>query len=850
MSLTIENGTILFGGEALVTSVQLSSESEQMTNELFLETSSRISGDTSLSIICSNILGTVTTSSLDTLAELASALSNDPSFVFNISSSLVLETSNRISGDASLSVGLSSEISSRISGDASLSAGLSSEISSRISGDASLSDGLSSEISSRISGDASLSAGLSSEISSRISGDASLSTGLSSETSSRISGDASLSSVISTILTATTFNGTATNATNTTITASSTNATFYPTFVSATTGNLPQLVDTTLTYNPSTDTLVCANITGTATTATNANNVLVTSDDTSGNYCIPFVKTGVTGNKALFMDDVSGPLYYNPDTQLLNLGGNNTAGNGGQLRVIGPAGETALRLVGGATGDTREFVVLPKTTGAYNPAVASNDIVAAGISSTGQGTSVLRLTTWSDTNSSIRVSGNAVLMGAGGTFATATTSITTDGSAGNIIMNTGSVTRLTIGATGLMTFQGGMTYDNATNTLTATNFAGNATSANNALVTNDNTSGTYYIPFVKTTGTGSKALFQDDTTGPLTYDPSSATLSATNFAGSTTVTNNTSTNAFLPVCLSPSGTTGQKNIQMVDSSSGYQLSYRPINGQFCVPYVDLGVIPIQDDFLNLNNGPFGFSYSSDGGSSYAIQTSALGNQISGFGNNRVGLLQINSGGDGSANQSYVNSANNVFTSTNYGHLAFGIVPLGLQTLSSITTVNNANQTYTHYAVGLSSGANTFNTTQNGIFWRNTTTDLSSNSWEFVVNNVVQLTASGANLTGPLTGKWLRFDFLTAAGGGSVRTKMTNFTDGVQFGPFDVVLGDATAQFNNIYMACGSQLDPTITPVPLANPKYMGVDYVVVNSLNTQVYLGGTVNRGLVGGFIR
>lgn len=46
--------------------------------------------------------------------------------------------------------------------------------------------------------------------------------------------------------------GTATNATNTAITADSTNATNYLTFVSTTTGNLPQLVNSSITCNPST----------------------------------------------------------------------------------------------------------------------------------------------------------------------------------------------------------------------------------------------------------------------------------------------------------------------------------------------------------------------------------------------------------------------------------------------------------------------------------------------------------------------------------------------------------------------------------------------------------------------
>jgi hypothetical protein len=46
--------------------------------------------------------------------------------------------------------------------------------------------------------------------------------------------------------------GTATDAVNTGITANSTNATNYLTFVSATSGNLPQLVNSSITCNPST----------------------------------------------------------------------------------------------------------------------------------------------------------------------------------------------------------------------------------------------------------------------------------------------------------------------------------------------------------------------------------------------------------------------------------------------------------------------------------------------------------------------------------------------------------------------------------------------------------------------
>jgi hypothetical protein len=67
-------------------------------------------------------------------------------------------------------------------------------------------------------------------------------------------------------------------------------------------------------------------------------------------------------------------------------------------------------------------------------------------------------------------------------------------------------------------------------TLRATIFegalSGLASAATNVGITSDNTSGAYYIPFVKTSGTAIKALFIDDAAGPLSYNPSTSTLSA------------------------------------------------------------------------------------------------------------------------------------------------------------------------------------------------------------------------------------------------------------------------------------------------------------------------------------
>lgn len=107
----------------------------------------------------------------------------------------------------------------------------------------------------------------------------------------------------------------------------------------------------------------------------------------------------------------------------------------------------------------------------------------------------------------------------------------------NINLQTGGVNRLGINNTGAWTIQGGSSYNNTTNTWTATNFNG---TASNVTATSDNTAGTYWIPFTKTNGTGSKSLFIDDVTGPLTYNPSTSTLTATTFSG--TATNATNVN--------------------------------------------------------------------------------------------------------------------------------------------------------------------------------------------------------------------------------------------------------------------------------------------------------------------
>jgi len=95
---------------------------------------------------------------------------------------------------------------------------------------------------------------------------------------------------------------------------------------------------------------------------------------------------------------------------------------------------------------------------------------------------------------------------------------------GNAIVRTGNTDRLTIGNTGAWNVQGGMTYNNATNTLTASNFSGTATNATNVNITASSTNASFYPTFVSSTSGNLPPLIDTE----LTYNPSSNTLSVPN----------------------------------------------------------------------------------------------------------------------------------------------------------------------------------------------------------------------------------------------------------------------------------------------------------------------------------
>jgi hypothetical protein len=77
-----------------------------------------------------------------------------------------------------------------------------------------------------------------------------------------------------------------------------------------------------------------------------------------------------------------------------------------------------------------------------------NSIVAVGTVNTNS----LTLTTWSNTSSGVRVSANAVLLGAGGNLNVPTTNLSINGAAGTLSLTANSVAAISINSTGIATF--------------------------------------------------------------------------------------------------------------------------------------------------------------------------------------------------------------------------------------------------------------------------------------------------------------------------------------------------------------------------------------------------------------
>ena len=328
---------------------------------------------------------------------------------------------------------------------------------------------------------------------------------------------------------------------------------------------------------------VTGTITGTVTNANNATNIVLNDDNTSGPYYIPFSKSAGSGTaQQLFVDSTTGPLSYNPNTSTLscssinvsnvitpnnvNIGttgsiyglvGKVSIGTNAGYRLQGPnaiaignnagytgqgTGSIAIGNNAGATGQGQYSVAVGNNAGAtgqgqYAVAIGNNAgatgqgqysvAIGNGAGATGQGQYAVAIGNGAGAtgqgNYSVAIGNNSLNAGFNNSVALGYNSKNT---ANNQIM-LGTSTE-TVVVPGPMTVTGTIT--------------GTVTNANNAtsiVLNDDNTSGPYYIPFSKSAGSGTaQQLFVDSTTGPLSYNPGSSTLSCSSINVSNVITPN------------------------------------------------------------------------------------------------------------------------------------------------------------------------------------------------------------------------------------------------------------------------------------------------------------------------
>jgi len=146
--------------------------------------------------------------------------------------------------------------------------------------------------------------------------------------------------------------------------------------------------------------------------------------------------------------------------------------------------------------------------------------------------------------------------------------------------------------------------------ISATTFSGNATSSSTAVgvnLTSDNTAGTYFLTFSKTATATGNSLFIDNVTGPLTYNPSTSTMSASYFSGDEIRPTSQNTATYAGSTLSISGASNGQNVSTRNSSvvitggsgsiSALTLTNMVVNGTY-----KIGILNSTGSNLTINTG--------------------------------------------------------------------------------------------------------------------------------------------------------------------------------------------------------------------------------------------------------
>jgi hypothetical protein len=365
------------------------------------------------------------------------------------------------------------------------------------------------------------------------------------------------------VITATTFQGTATTATNTYVTAQTT-GTFYPVFTntSSTTNGVALSVESGLSWDAATNTLTATNFTGTASSSTNTANANVTLDTTSTIYL-----TGSRSNASIG----STPIYVLSGVSALGntITATTFSGNATTATNAGAAGQwITSRTVTFATGDVTGSFSINGSADVSNVAltIAANSVAlgtdttgnyAGTVAVSGSGLTIggtagenVDYTVYSNATASNTVS-TIVFRDSSGNFSAGTITGNLTGTASiassSILSNTTTDTSSTLyllGSRSSSGFAGTAIYVDSNvsvvgNTITGnlTGTATTATRASNTDVTLDTTSTIYF--------TGSRSNASIGSTPVYVLSGVSAlgnTITATTFSGSLSGTATTATN--------------------------------------------------------------------------------------------------------------------------------------------------------------------------------------------------------------------------------------------------------------------------------------------------------------------
>jgi hypothetical protein len=315
---------------------------------------------------------------------------------------------------------------------------------------------------------------------------------------------------------------TAGSATNVGVTSVSSNGTYYPTFVSATTGSLPVDVNSSLTFNPSTGVLSSTSFTGAGTgltgTAASLTAGAATNIASGAAGSLPYqTGAGATSMLALGTSGYvlqaggSAPSWVAQST--LAVGSATSATNATNATntaiTAGSGTSNFVTFVTGTSGNLGQEVASSLTFNASTGALSATSFSGAGTGLTGTAASL--------------TAGNA-------TLAAAATNIT-GGTAGALVYQTGASATSFIAA--------------GTNGYVLTMVSGSpawaASGGGAATISNVTSNSSFYPLFTASTSGSLSAVDVSSTT--LSYNPGTATLTTTTFAGALSGNATTATTA-------------------------------------------------------------------------------------------------------------------------------------------------------------------------------------------------------------------------------------------------------------------------------------------------------------------